>query len=538
MNFFHVSIGGGITGIETVISIINQIKKNLKKKHTKKITLAIIEKNPENIPGGIAYGFERSKFGYFNNPLRLSPIKFKNWILKTNNKKKLIKYLNEFGGYSGKQWIKKNIKIFSSKSNKKHNELYVPRVMMNFWMMERFYSAMNEINNIYKMKKILIDIKFFKGEVCSLKKKKNFYQIKFKNKFCYELKYNRNYTNSNSVSFGKSIFFKEKLFAKNLNIGLGLPPPKQIATNAAIQNKNYIWDFYDEGSTNYLIQKILNLSKFKRKIIIYFIGYKAGLLEALPELLNLIINKKLNVKIICSSGKLQSIQKAELTISKKKYKTKFFKKILLSNINTAEKLYKSILSEFNFAKKNGYNNYDAWTYILKNDILFEVIKKFNKAQKIIYDSHFHEKIRSITRFTYPETIRSREIMLKKKILLAKKEEVKKVDLKNKNLLVITKNEKNILNKYKCDLVVNVSGPLNAEKIKTEVPLVNDLKKIGAKVMSGNFVVNNYFEIKELRNIYLPGILARGFNPERKTIISAILKNSNTVANQIYKKYLK
>ena len=67
MNFFHVSIGGGITGIETVISIINQIKKNLKKKHTKKITLAIIEKNPENIPGGIAYGFERSKFGYFNN---------------------------------------------------------------------------------------------------------------------------------------------------------------------------------------------------------------------------------------------------------------------------------------------------------------------------------------------------------------------------------------------------------------------------------------------------------------------------------------
>ena len=109
MNFFHVSIGGGITGIETVISIINQIKKNLKKKHTKKITLAIIEKNPENIPGGIAYGFERSKFGYFNNPLRLSPIKFKNWILKTNNKKKLIKYLNEFGVYSGKLLIKKNI---------------------------------------------------------------------------------------------------------------------------------------------------------------------------------------------------------------------------------------------------------------------------------------------------------------------------------------------------------------------------------------------------------------------------------------------
>ena len=120
----------------------------------------------------------------------------------------------------------------------------------------------------------------------------------------------------------------------------------------------------------------------------------------------------------------------------------------------------------------------------------------------------------------------------------KKEEVKKVDLKNKNLLVITKNEKNILNKYKCDLVIKCFRTFKCRKNKTEVPLVNDLKKIGTKVMSGNFVVNNYFEIKELRNIYLPGILARGFNPERKTIISAILKNSNTVANQIYKKYLK
>ena len=135
-----------------------------------------------------------------------------------------------------------------------------------------------------------------------------------KNKFCYELKYNRNYTNSNSVSFGKSIFFKEKLFAKNLNIGLGLPPPKQIATNAAIQNKNYIWDFYDAGSTSFLIKKILKISKHKKKIKIYFIGYKAGLLEALPELSALIIKKKLNIKIICSSKKLTSIQIAQLRI--------------------------------------------------------------------------------------------------------------------------------------------------------------------------------------------------------------------------------
>ena len=41
-----------------------------------------------------------------------------------------------------------------------------------------------------------------------------------------------------------------------------------------------------------------------------------------------------------------------------------------------------------------------------------------------------------------------------------------------------------------------------------------------------------------KNVFIPGILARGFNPERKTIISAILKNSNIVANYMFKKYLK
>ena len=37
-----------------------------------------------------------------------------------------------------------------------------------------------------------------------------------------------------------------------------------------------------------------------------------------------------------------------------------------------------------------------------------------------------------------------------------------------------------------------------------------------------------------KNIYIPGILARGFNPERKTIIKAILENSNIVGQSIAK----
>jgi hypothetical protein len=129
-------------------------------------------------------------------------------------------------------------------------------------------------------------------------------------------------------------------------------------------------------------------------------------------------------------------------------------------------------------------------------------------------------------------------MFKKKILEAKKEIVKNIDLIKGNLIVTNTNDKNTIKKYKCDIVVNVSGPLNAEKIKNEMPLINKLKKRGAKIISGNIVVNNSFEIVGLKNVFVPGILARGFNPERKTIINAILKNSNLVANSIGSGFVK
>ena len=56
--------------------------------------------------------------------------------------------------------------------------------------------------------------------------------------------------------------------------------------------------------------------------------------------------------------------------------------------------------------------------------------------------------------------------------------------------------------------------------------------MGAKTISGALNVNYNFQIVGLDNIYVPGTLARGFNPERKTIINAILKNSNSVASSI------
>ena len=123
MQLFHASLGGGITGIETVISIVDNINKKKNNFKQKKIILAIIDKDPENIPGGVAYGFNKSLFGYFNNPVRLSPRKFTLWALKNTNKLKLINYLNIYGGHTGKEWIKKNHKILFSTKKKKIEEL-------------------------------------------------------------------------------------------------------------------------------------------------------------------------------------------------------------------------------------------------------------------------------------------------------------------------------------------------------------------------------------------------------------------------------
>ena len=72
MKFLYTSIGGGITGVETLINIVQNLKKHKFKQRKKKIiNLAIIDKKPENIPGGVAYGFHNSQYGFFNNPIRL-----------------------------------------------------------------------------------------------------------------------------------------------------------------------------------------------------------------------------------------------------------------------------------------------------------------------------------------------------------------------------------------------------------------------------------------------------------------------------------
>ena len=77
MLFDFAIIGFGVIGVQTLYGIQKVFQEN---KNKNKIKIAIIEKNLKNIPGGVAYSQENSKFGYFNNPLRLSHPDFIKWF--------------------------------------------------------------------------------------------------------------------------------------------------------------------------------------------------------------------------------------------------------------------------------------------------------------------------------------------------------------------------------------------------------------------------------------------------------------------------
>ena len=84
MKFDISIIGYGVIGVESLFELTDKIKKT-------KLNIAIIDKDLNNIPGGVAYSKTKSKFGFFNNPLRLSHPSFKKWL---RDKKNIVRIIN------------------------------------------------------------------------------------------------------------------------------------------------------------------------------------------------------------------------------------------------------------------------------------------------------------------------------------------------------------------------------------------------------------------------------------------------------------
>lgn len=504
--------GFGVIGTETLYEII-------KKSKSQKLQISIIEKDYSNFPGGIAYSDSKSKFGFFNNPLRLSNNEFKNWVKKPLNQRKLITYFKDNKDLNLENWLKKNI-IKNNYKFKNLSELYLPRLTYSIFLKDKISKTLKIIK-----KKKFIKINFFENKLLKIKKKD-------KNYTCYT---NKNLKLKNII-FKKDEFKITNKSEKKINylksnriiLGLGILPPANINNKKYFSNINYIHDFYSSGGSSNLIKKLKKISLYKRKIKLIIIGSKAGLLETMQEIENL--NKKIlsKLKIISISSSSLSLEKAELSNNYKKYKFRYLTNENIHKISKSNDILSLILAEFKNGLKTGFHKYDIWTLILQRKLLDKSFEKLNEREKQEYNNSTFKKLRNLTRYTYPETVNSKIRLEREKTLKHVKDKVTKLEKNKKKIKVSTKQSGSLL----ADIVINVSGPVSLFNNTNEVSYLNSLKKICKDFNERGFVSDKYHRINE--NIYAPGTLSSNFNPQRKTIIKAITENSKKVAKHFIK----
>ena len=513
MIFDLTIIGFGVIGVET----LDGIKKILlKKKNKKQINIAIIDKKLSNIPGGVAYSQVNSKFGFFNNPLRLSHQEFIKWFNLKINKTKIFDFADKNPDYNLKLWSLKN-KYILDKKYKDYKELYLPRLIYSIYLKEKIISFLKQ------KKKLNISVYFLKGEVSKISHSKNyiiFPTLKFKN-------FSINFNKKNILT--KKILNKDKDFikSKKIVIGTGVTPPKKINEYSFARNTNYIWDFYTEGGTNNLLKRILRIKKYKKKIKIVFIGNKAGLLETMLEIERLIKQNKIDINIICISKNSLTLQKAERSKKFEYFSFRYLIKNNIKNIKKANQILDLLVKEFKNAVKKGFNKYDVWTNVLNKKILSIFYNQLSNKEKENYNFNIFPIIRNMTRYTFPDTVSAKNRLERANRIKFIKEKAISVKKYKKYLILKMKNHKSI----KCDIIINVSGPVNILNINDEIKFVKSLKTITNKFNERGFNPNSNFMLEN--GLYLPGTLSSNFNPGRETIIKAITKNSHKVAKNIF-----
>ncbi len=368
MLFDFTIIGFGVIGVETLYGIQkNLLEKKLKNR--KKIKIAIIEKNLKNIPGGVAYSQENSKFGFFNNPLRLSHPEFIKWFNLEENKRKIIDFSLANPSYNLNDWAERNATILSKKYND-YKEIYLPRLIYSFYLKEKI------LRFLQLRKKMNISLHFYKGEVKQLNNENNLNVFPNKSFIQLILK-----TKQKDLVFKKQNINTKMIRSKKLIIGTGVAPPQMTNETIVNKNPNYIWDFYSSGGTNNLIKKIYNISKTKKDIRIIFIGNKAGLLETMQQIERLIKDHKININIVCISKNNQTLQKAERSKKFHLFEFKYLIKKNFNKIKKAEEILNLLKKEFKNAKLNGFNKYDVWTNVLANKIISLCYSRLNEKEK-------------------------------------------------------------------------------------------------------------------------------------------------------------
>ena len=167
MKYDLAIIGFGVIGVESLHKITEKINKS------KQFNIAVIEKDLKNIPGGVAYSKLNSKFGFFNNPLRLSHPSFKSWINNKENIYKIINFINKNPSFRLKNWLSINNKNLLKK--KVPEEIYLPRLVYSFYLEDKILEILK--NKIKKK----IKISFYQGDLGKIKFEKKKLTLKKKN---------------------------------------------------------------------------------------------------------------------------------------------------------------------------------------------------------------------------------------------------------------------------------------------------------------------------------------------------------------------
>ena len=502
MKFNLTLIGFGVIGVESLHALVTKIKEKQNYK------IAVIEKSINNIPGGVAYSKANSKFGFFNNPLRLSHPLFKSWINNKKNKDKIISFIKKNQNYHLSEWLKNNFN--NLKKKKITGEMYFPRLIYSFYLEDKI------IKILVLLKKKKIKILYFNGELNKIDFKNKNLILKSKSNF----KFFKIIKKKNLIKILKTNKKTQLIESQKIIIGTGLLPPKKIN----YKDDNYIWDFYSEGGTNNLLKKIKLIYKKKKQVILTFIGNKAGLLETTLQLKRLVEDKKYNIKINVVSKKSATLNKAKFSKNYKNFKLSVLKKHRINKIKNAKEILILLKKEFKLAPLKKFNKYDVWSTILKKNILSKSLSRLNFKEQKKYNISIFPLIRNMTRFTYPETIDAKEYLEKNKQIktfLGRAVEIKKY---KKNIFVKTNNK----NYIKSDIVINVSGPVNLDDISKETNFIKSIKNNTNKIDKRGFITNKSFMLTD--QIFMPGILAYNFNPYRQTIIKAITNNSRKAAN--------
>ena len=137
-------------------------------------------------------------------------------------------------------------------------------------------------------------------------------------------------------------------------------------------------------------------------------------------------------------------------------------------------------------------------------------------------------MRSLTRYTFPETVDDKNRRQKLNTLKDLNDKVIKLKKLQNKIEVKTLKSGTLIG----DIDVNGSGPVSLFKNQNEVPFLKSLKKVCKKFNERGFTSDEFFQITD--KIYAPGTLSSNFNPQRKTIIKSITENCVIAAKHFVK----